>query len=262
MAVLSVPFGPKPGTIMVRRLGPMLKVVDGAGKPELESASSASEARQETPVRHADEATMRDLLRSVAPPRLDPLADLAARAAHGDETAMGDLLRSIAPSLLAAVRAVAGRNAPDVEDIAQEALVALVQALPAFRSECSVTHYASRIAVRTAMAARKRRVARENHADALGEETVADEMYAASPGDEAWASRRRAALRTVMGELPEIQAETFALRIALGYSMQEVADATGAPVNTVRSRLRLAKEALRRRIEEDPALIEVLGEES
>jgi RNA polymerase sigma-70 factor (ECF subfamily) len=44
--------------------------------------------------------------------------------------------------------------------------------------------------------------------------------------------------------------------------MQEVADATGAPVNTVRSRLRLAKEALRRRIEEDPALIEVLGEES
>ena len=43
--------------------------------------------------------------------------------------------------------------------------------------------------------------------------------------------------------------------------MQEVADATGAPVNTVRSRLRLAKEALRHRIEKDPAFAELIGEE-
>jgi RNA polymerase sigma-70 factor (ECF subfamily) len=43
--------------------------------------------------------------------------------------------------------------------------------------------------------------------------------------------------------------------------MQEVADATGAPINTVRSRVRLAKEALRRRIEEDPTLAELLGGE-
>jgi RNA polymerase sigma-70 factor (ECF subfamily) len=68
-------------------------------------------------------------------------------------------------------------------------------------------------------------------------------------------------LRTLLEELPEIQAETFALRVALGYSMQEVAAATGAPVNTVRSRLRLAREALRRRIEQDPSLSEVLGGE-
>jgi RNA polymerase sigma-70 factor (ECF subfamily) len=40
--------------------------------------------------------------------------------------------------------------------------------------------------------------------------------------------------------------------------MQEVADATGAPVNTVRSRLRLAKEALAKRIDEDPFLAEAL----
>ncbi len=40
--------------------------------------------------------------------------------------------------------------------------------------------------------------------------------------------------------------------------VQEVADATGVPVNTVRSRMRLAKEALRRRIEADPDLLEML----
>ncbi len=68
-------------------------------------------------------------------------------------------------------------------------------------------------------------------------------------------------LRALLDELPVVQAETFALRVALGYSMQEVADATSAPVNTVRSRLRLAKEALRHRIEQDATLTELLGDE-
>jgi RNA polymerase sigma factor (sigma-70 family) len=194
-------------------------------------------------------------------PRIDPLSVLARRAAQGDEIAMRQLLRSVAGPLLAAVKAIAGRRTPDLEDIAQETLVAFVQALPAFRGECSVMHYASRIAVRTAMAARRRRAARDNRNDAL-DDSEPEEQLAASPGDEAWAARRRELLRSLLDELPEVQADTLALRVALGYSMQEVADATSAPVNTVRSRLRLAKEALRRRIEEDPSLSDLLRGES
>jgi RNA polymerase sigma-70 factor (ECF subfamily) len=67
----------------------------------------------------------------------------------------------------------------------------------------------------------------------------------------------------LLDELPEPQAEALVLRVAWGLSMQEVADATGAPLNTVRSRLRLAKEALARRLEDDPDLreeLEVAGE--
>jgi RNA polymerase sigma-70 factor, ECF subfamily len=239
----------------------MLRVVDGGGEPKPREERTGNERGEPVITRHGDEAAMGELLRASVPARPDPLADLAARATHGDEAAMRELLRSIATSLLAAVRAVVGRNAPDVEDIAQETMVAFVHALPAFRGECSVNHYVSRIAVRTAVAARKRRVVRENRADSLEDDSTR-EVYAASPGEEAWAARRRAALRSLLDELPEVQAETFALRIALGYSMQEVAAATGAPVNTVRSRLRLAKEALRKRIEQDPALAEVLGGES
>jgi RNA polymerase sigma factor (sigma-70 family) len=239
----------------------MLRVVDG-GKPEPDDESTAQpESRSVSRPPPRDDAATRDLVRSTFVPRPDPLSDLTMRATQGDEAAMADLLRSVSMPLLAAVRAVAGRETADVEDIAQETMVAFVQALPAFRGECSVTHYASRIALRTAMAARKRRTLRENRADAMMSD-VRDESWAASPGEEAWAARRREALRTLLEELPPVQAETFALRVALGYSMQEVADATGAPVNTVRSRLRLAKEALRRRIEQDPALIEVLGGES
>jgi RNA polymerase sigma factor (sigma-70 family) len=257
------------GTIAGRKPAPMLRVVDGRGELELRDKRNGPDglvggraAPAETPIpKHGDEAAMRELLRSQVTPRPDPLADLAVRATHGDEVAMRELLRAIGTSLLAAVRAVAGRNAPDVEDIAQEAMVAFVQALPAFRRECSVNHYMSRIAVRSAVAARKRRALRENRADAFEDEDTS-EAFAASPGDEVWAGRRREALRALLDELPEVQAETFALRVALGYSMQEVASATGAPVNTVRSRLRLAREALRRRIEQDPSLSEVLGGET
>ena len=48
------------------------------------------------------------------------------------------------------------------------------------------------------------------------------------------------------------------MRIVLGFSLEEIATQSGAPLNTVRSRLRLAKERLRSRIESDPALRETL----
>ena len=41
-------------------------------------------------------------------------------------------------------------------------------------------------------------------------------------------------------------------------SVEEIAQHAGAPQNTVRSRLRLAKEALKRRIESEPGLLEAL----
>jgi RNA polymerase sigma-70 factor (ECF subfamily) len=66
-------------------------------------------------------------------------------------------------------------------------------------------------------------------------------------------------LRDLLGELPREQMETLALRTLLGCSLEETALSTGVPVNTVRSRVRLAKERLRHRIEADPGLMESLG---
>ena len=63
----------------------------------------------------------------------------------------------------------------------------------------------------------------------------------------------------LLARLPEEQAETLALRVVLGWSLDEIASATGAPTNTVRSRMRLAKDALRKSIEKSPGLFEELG---
>ena len=77
------------------------------------------------------------------------------------------------------------------------------------------------------------------------------------------AERRRELLKRLLTELPAAQADTMVLRVALGHSIEEVSEITASPVNTVRSRLRLAKETLRRRIERDPHRAELLslGEE-
>jgi RNA polymerase sigma-70 factor (ECF subfamily) len=164
------------------------------------------------------------------------------------------LLEALAPRMISVARGVLGPSDPDVEDAAQEALIAVLRALPAFRGECSVAHYAARIGVRCCMTMR-RRGRRER---AVVEESSADAGVVGAPVEPVVADRRRAEIRDLLATLPEAQAETLALRVVLGLSMHEVAVATGAPLNTVRSRLRLAKEALRKKIEADPVLAEAL----
>ena len=182
---------------------------------------------------------------------------LVELARKGDLGATSRLLRVLAPRVAAVVRVVMGPGHPDQDDAIQQSLIALLQALPAFRGECQPSSYASRIAARVAVAARRRsraRTARHEELTALDRESSHD----LSPADEASATRRKHLLRELLGELPEEQAEAMTLRIVLGWSLEEVAAASGAPVNTIRSRLRLAREAMRRRIEQDPRLFEEL----
>jgi RNA polymerase sigma-70 factor (ECF subfamily) len=189
--------------------------------------------------------------------RVDPLAALASAARAGDKAALGRLLRALGPRLLRVVRGVLGAGHPELEDTLQEALVLVVRALDSFRGDGEVEGYAVRITLRAAIAARRKHRARTAPLDDLEnapESTTGD----ASEPDAVEATRRREIFRTLLDSLPEAQAETLVLRAILGMSLQETASLTGVPENTVRSRMRLAREALRERIEADPAVIETL----
>lgn len=188
----------------------------------------------------------------------DLLAAVAAAAAEGDRRALRMLVEALAPRMLGVARGILGPADPDVEDAAQEALLAVLHALPGFRGECSVLHYATRIGVRSCMTVRRRGRREPVARDQDARDAQTDDSRAVIPGEPVVAARRRAEIRDLLSGLPEEQAETLALRVVMGLSMQEVATATGVPLNTVRSRLRLAKEVLRRRIESDPALAELL----
>jgi RNA polymerase sigma factor (sigma-70 family) len=178
---------------------------------------------------------------------------LAQAAAAGDVRATRELVELVAPRVVRAVRAVMGPTHPEVDDATQLALIAFIQALPGFRAECPPVQFAARIAVLTAAGVRRRaaarRVGHDGSVDVDSIEVVPEELDAA---------RRRAAVRGLLDELPVEQAEALALRLMLGWSLKEIADATGTPLNTVRSRMRLAKDALRKRVASDPALAEAL----
>lgn len=186
-----------------------------------------------------------------------PLVALARLAATGDNEATTKLLRVLAPRLVRIVRAVIGAGHPDVDDATQHALIGFVQALPAYRGDCEPIAYGRVIAVRAAIAARKRsRLAQSRREDAA--ETDAMPETRPTPGETADAEQRKDLLRDLLAELPSEQAEALALRIVLGCSLEEVAERTGVPLNTVRSRVRLAKERLRTRIEGDSGLRDAL----
>lgn len=194
--------------------------------------------------------------------RKDSALDALAKAAvGGDMEATGRLLKAVAPAMMRAARALMGASHPDVDDVVQQSLIGLVQAMPAFRGDCSPTHYATRIVARIAVAARHRAKRRGDRNDESVELTAIPGM-SAPLADHVAAERRRSAVRGLLERLPEEQAETLALRVALGFSLSEVAAATSVPLNTVRSRIRLAKEALRKRIEADPLLLQLLEVDS
>lgn len=191
-----------------------------------------------------------------------PAVTLARKAGKGDVAAMRALLREIAPRIERVVRAVLGRANEDADDVIQQAMMGFVQALPSFRGECEPVHFASRVAARTAIAcARRRRTLRSRHEDGVDLDALPREG-AAEPQAMAERTKRMELLRDVLAQIPPEQAETLSLRVVLGWSLAEVAETTGVPLNTVRSRLRLAKTAMRSVIESNPAFQSALADDS
>lgn len=188
-----------------------------------------------------------------------PLDALAQRALDGDAEAMSELLGGVLPAVKSTCRALLGPNHPELDDAVQNALIAIHRALPSYRFECSVLHYAIRITFRTIHGFRRRlRLFADRFRLAVDEGELND-VRAPLSADAAVLAERSEALRRLMTKLPPLQAEALLLHVALEYPIAEVAAISGVPVNTVKTRLRLAKDSLRRRIERDPTLRTVFG---
>jgi RNA polymerase sigma-70 factor (ECF subfamily) len=195
-----------------------------------------------------------------APPP-DPHEGLARAAAGGDRRAVDALVAALAAQVFRVVRAIVGARDPDLHDLVQESLLAVVRAVPAFRFECTVSQFASRIAARSAIGARKRARSVRRW---LGIHTLGEEPLRAAPDtphDLVVSARREVLLRSLLAELPDAQSEALTLHLVVGLSIEETAATVGAPPNTVRSRLRLAREALRSKIETDPILHDLASRE-
>jgi RNA polymerase sigma-70 factor (ECF subfamily) len=191
----------------------------------------------------------------------DDLAGLITRFRSGDRKAVRTLLVSLAPPMLQVIRRVLGAHHPDLDDTLQESTIALLGALRSFRGECTARHFACRIAAFTAITARRRRrVDDQTTPPGDFEEQPFGELDPSAENDWAITARRRRLVRQLLDELPEAQAGALVLHCVAGLTVGELASATGVPLETARSRLRLAKAALRLRIASDPAACELIEE--
>jgi RNA polymerase sigma factor (sigma-70 family) len=196
---------------------------------------------------------------SPRPPLKDDLGAVLLRSRAGEARALRTLLTALGPAMLQVVRRVLGSRHPDVEDTFQEATLALVQALSTFRGECSARQFACRIATFTAISARRRhKVAGDVPLDDDDDEDRSPRGSETVPEtDWVLAARRRELVRHLLDELPVPQAEALVLHSIVGLTVEELASATAVPVETARSRLRLARAALRVRIAGDRAALEL-----
>lgn len=195
-------------------------------------------------------------------PQHDELARVAKAAVQGNEAALRTFLATMTPQLLRVVRRVLGAQHPDLEDVTFEAAYAVLEALPRFRGEGTVRHFACCVAVLTAMNVQRRDAAskRAHQREQADPELVASEIPA--PDERALTNSLVPIVRELITTLPETLAEALLLHVILGYTVNEIAMSSGVPLETVRSRLRLAKQALRKRALRYPSLREVMEAKS
>jgi len=190
--------------------------------------------------------------------RCEGLADLGRAALAENDEALEELVRAIAPDVLRVVRTVLGSKSADLDDLVQECLLGFVRSFAQFRYESSVSTFALTIAFRHALAAKRRQRDVVRWIDKFQRLEEPVRAVPSSPAQNLEIERRREIVAELLATIPKPQAEALGLRAVVGLSIEQIARATDVPLNTVRSRLRLAKEALRRSIEADPDLRDFL----
>jgi RNA polymerase sigma-70 factor (ECF subfamily) len=196
--------------------------------------TDSSAAKLAAPAREGAETRVSSTRIAADDPRI-------AAAAGGDRTAASALLTELLPRTRNVVRFLV-RGDAEVDDFAQSALIEVLRSLPSFRGESSLTTWADRITVRTALRLLGRRQ-REREERQRAEPELRSLSSRPESGDDYTARRR---LARVLDTLPEAQREALVMHHVVGMSVPELAEELGVSFDTAKSRLRLGMERLRK----------------
>lgn len=174
---------------------------------------------------------------------------LVRRVQHGDKRAF-EILVTKYQRKISRLLARMIRDPSDIEDVTQEAFIKAYRALPGFRGESAFYTWLYRIAINTAknhfanQGRKARTVATADFEDPDG----GDEPFAQADFDtpeSLYQSRQIGfAVNRAIDQLPEELRTAIVLRELEGLSYDEIAEAMGCPVGTVRSRIFRAREAI------------------
>src|ERR1700704_5190655 len=174
---------------------------------------------------------------------------LVERAQRGDKHAF-ELLVSKYQRKLTRLLARFIRDPVEVEDVAQEAFIKAYRALPSFRGDSAFYTWLYRIGINTAknyLVTMGRRAPTSTEADAEEAETFDDgeQLRDINTPESMLATKQIAqTVNLAMDALPDELRMAITLREIEGLSYDEIADAMGCPIGTVRSRIFRAREAI------------------
>jgi RNA polymerase sigma-70 factor (ECF subfamily) len=180
--------------------------------------------------------------------------ELAQASARGDNIARRALVERLMSRVRATTRYLAGGHT-DAEDYAQMSFVEILQSAGSFRGDSPLESWADRIVVRTTMRYIKQQRWRSQYLSYDSEQQGTDHGSAEDDVARQQALRRMSEL---FGGLKPKQRTVVTMRLVLGHSIAEIAEATGANPNTVRYRLNTGRKQLRRQVRRDPRLSEWL----
>lgn len=178
-----------------------------------------------------------------------------ARAAMADRDAARRLIERIGPRIHHTVRLIVGRD-DEIEDFTNACLLTVLESLGKYRGTGPLEAWAGQLTYRVLMRQLKRKRRSERTVSLVAEETG---VFSTTPEREVARRKRQDVWAAHLARLPDKRRETLVLRLVYGYSVAEVAELTGAPLNTVRDRIRVGLKELRRSLAEDPAATELLG---
>lgn len=184
----------------------------------------------------------------IVPQRSTDVSELVRRALAGDAQARHQIVEQLSRRVRAIALSILG-NTVDADDATQAIFLELFQSLPNFKGE-NLVPWTDSIAVRTAVRhARSRRVRSARNASVDPEE-----LSSAEAGAPAEHGVPRAVIE-YLGELPETRRVALVLRHVMGYSVEEIADLTGVSPNTVKDRVRHAREQIRKTLRRELGLL-------
>lgn len=163
----------------------------------------------------------------------------------GDPAATERLFLQLLPRVRNLVRYLV-RGDRDVDDFSQDALVMILKGMHGYRADGPFRAWADRVVARSVFATLKRRSSSSHPAE---REALAAEVVLTG-GHDPFCTRRD--LVAWLDCISEAQRAALVLHHVMGLTVPEVAEELGVGEETVRSRLRVAKERLRSVIEGAP----------
>lgn len=178
--------------------------------------------------------------------------DLTRAAAGGDRRAQRQLAERLLDRVRTTVRYVSADDR-DQDDWVQIAMIEILRSARTFQASGSLESWADRIAIRSAMRHLKRRRHKESVVE-IDPDPRYEPTINPSEGHTRLTIRRQ--VTRLLGTISEDRRACVVLRLVYGYSIDEIAEMTAAPRNTVRDRLKRGRKQLKDKVRRDPLLRE------